>query len=141
MTAYFSAEHPLADVAARHCVAESHARPLVGGLACGSCWELAIRNDERVVIEYDLPRELKPDPDYIDEIAVELACRGEDVELTPAERIAAMRRLAGRGLTPNAIAKRLHTRSDVVAAAIAAPDPTVVNLPTASPAHAVACAA
>jgi hypothetical protein len=71
---------------------------------------LAIRDDERIAVLYDLPRELVPVPTHVDEIAVELACRGERVELTPVERAEAARRLAGKGLSTWQIAKRLHTR-------------------------------
>jgi hypothetical protein len=104
---YLGPAHPLADVAAQHC---DHAVPRLGSVACGACWELAIRDDERVAVLYDLPRELAPDPTHVDEVAVELACRGERVDLTPVERAEAARRLAGKGLSTWQIAKRLHTR-------------------------------
>ena len=72
--------HPLAEVAARHCFEHTGQRGNgVGKVACGACWERAIRDDERVVVEHDLPRDLVPDPTYVDEIAVDLACRGEQV--------------------------------------------------------------
>ncbi|QSB14148.1 hypothetical protein JQS43_21890 [Natronosporangium hydrolyticum] len=107
--------HPLAVVASRHC---RHGVPvplLVGGVACGACWELAIRDDERVVVEHGLPRELVPDPDHVDEVAVRLACRGEPVELTAAERAEAARVLAGRGVSAWEIRRRLRQpRSGVV---------------------------
>jgi hypothetical protein len=77
-------------------------------VACGACWELAIRDDERVVVEYGLPRDLNPDPDYIDDIAVELACRGERVTLTRAERIEAIQRLQARRFTTWQIMARLR---------------------------------
>lgn len=46
--------------------------------------------------------------DGLDEVAVERACRGDRVELTPAERLAAVTKLIGRGLTSNQTAERLH---------------------------------
>jgi hypothetical protein len=60
----------------------------VGGVACGPCWEAAIRADERVVVEHDLPRDLDRDPGLVDEVAVRRAARGEVLELTAAERAA-----------------------------------------------------
>lgn len=89
MTAtHLDSNHPVASVAARHCAA--HLNDLrhgeVGGVACRACWERAIRDDELAVAEFGLPREVVPDPSYVDEIAVELACRGEQVTLTRVER-------------------------------------------------------
>jgi hypothetical protein len=104
-TLHFGPGHPLAEVATRHC---NHPAPLLGGVACGACWELAVRDDERLVVECGLPREIEPDPEYVDEIAVDLACRGERVELTPAEFRVAVRRLAARRLFPIEVARRLH---------------------------------
>jgi hypothetical protein len=101
--------HPLASVAAQYC-ARHAGRPhlgYVGGVACGACWERAIRDDERVVAEFGLPRQLTPDPGYVDEIAAELACRGERCPLTPVERTEAVRRLHAAGLGPGAIGVRL----------------------------------
>lgn len=111
--------HPLAEVAKRHC--HRHAGPHIGNVACGACWELAIRDDERFVVECDLPRTIEPDPDYIDEIAVSLACRGERVALTPPELATAAARLRGRGLYPIEIARRLHVAYGAVLAALAPP--------------------
>lgn len=109
---YFGPGHVLADVAARHC--DAHRSPFTRGVACGACWELAIRDDERFAVEFDLPRELEPDPDYIDEIAVDLACRGERVQLTPAELAVAVARLHGRSLSLTRIAMRLRVSYGVV---------------------------
>jgi hypothetical protein len=105
--AYFGPSHPLAEVAARHC--DAPANTLIGGVACGTCWERAIRDDEQVVTEYGLPRDLDPDPNYVDEIAVELACRGERIALTPVEFRVAVETLSNRRLTTVQIARRLHT--------------------------------
>jgi hypothetical protein len=87
-------------VAARLCsahLARVRASVGIGGVACGACWEEAIRADERAVVQFDLPREIEPDPSYVDEIAVERACAGDRVRLTGREFEAAVRRLAGRG--------------------------------------------
>lgn len=107
---HFAQAHPLAEVAARCCQAHLGAarRLSPGHVACGECWEQAIRDDERAVVEFELASELTPNPDYVDPIAVERACRGEGVQLTPAERQAALVRLAGSGLTPTMAAERLH---------------------------------
>lgn len=103
--------HPLARVAADRCRAEHRfTSNWVGGVACGRCWERAIRDDERVVVEFGLPRELTPDPSYVDPIAVDLACAGEPVRLTRAERRAAAERLTAAGLRPFQVAQRLSRR-------------------------------
>lgn len=44
-------------------------------------------------MEFDLPREVEHDPFYVDEVAVERACLGERVPLTPTERAVAFVRL------------------------------------------------
>lgn len=113
---HFGPDHPLAAVAAQHCKAHG-GRPWhgVGRVACGACWERAIRDDEQVRIEHDLPREIVADPDYVDEVAVDLACQGQVVTLTDVERVAAIRRMAGRGLACRTIARRVRVSSDRVA--------------------------
>jgi hypothetical protein len=87
---------------------------LIGGTACGECWERAIRDDERAVVLFDLPREVTPDPSYIDEIAVDLACAGEKVALTAAERAEVVRRLSARREPIVQIADRLRVAARVV---------------------------
>jgi len=117
---YLGPTHPLAPVAAAHCRAHSSGRSqagYIGGVACGRCWELAIRDDERVVVEFGLSRELTPDPDYVDQIAVDLACAGEPTPLTDTERRAAVAALRDRGLTTAGIARRLRIGADAVYAA------------------------
>jgi hypothetical protein len=92
---YLGRSHPVASVAARNCAAhlgKLH-RHQLGETACGACWERAIRDDERAVVEFGLPREVVPDLSYVDEIAVELACRGEQVALTRVERVVVAERL------------------------------------------------
>ena len=113
---YFGPSHPLAEVAERNC--QDCDRPPIGDVACGACWERAIRDDERVVVECGLPRAIEPDPNYVDEIAVELACAGERVVLTPTEFTVAAYRLARRRLSPVEIARRLHTTYASVALAL-----------------------
>jgi hypothetical protein len=102
---YLSRAHPLASVAAQYCArhaGRSH-RGYVGRVACGGCWERAIRDDARVVAAFGLPRQLTPDLGYVDEIAVEFACRGERRSLTAVERAEAVRRLSTAGTGPGAI--------------------------------------
>jgi len=113
--------HPLAAVAARLC--ESHlgsARRFgLGQVACGDCWEQAIRADERVVVELGLPPEPVADPNLVDEVAVERACAGDPVRLSPAERRVAAGRLLERGLTPSQAAARLSMSASTVSAVVA----------------------
>ena len=84
MSLHLGQAHPLSEVAAGHCL--GHRRPLVGGVACGACWEHAIRDDERVVVEHELPSQLKGDADLIDPVAIARAIAGQPVSLTSAER-------------------------------------------------------
>ena len=113
--------HPLAVVAARHCDAHpGHARRFgFGQVACGACWELAIRDDERVVVVFGLPRELVVDPLLVDDIAVERACHGDRVRLTKVERRAAVARLLEYGLTPSQAAARLGMSGSTMSAVVA----------------------
>jgi hypothetical protein len=114
---YFGSAHPLAGVAARQC---EHPRPQIGRTACGECWESAIRADERVVLQFELPSAVKLDPEYVDPIAVEIACSGSRrVGLTEAEQAVAIARLSVRGLPPTSIAHRLGVRPEVVTAVLA----------------------
>jgi hypothetical protein len=112
---HLSPAHPLAGIAAGHCA--EHLSPLVGGVACGECWERAIRDDERVVVEFGLDPDASPgpDPDLVDEIAVERACAGERVPLTDAELASAIQRLRRAGWSRNAIADQLRAAERTVA--------------------------
>jgi hypothetical protein len=118
---HLSSGHPLAEVARRHCAA--HRGTLgtagIGGIACGACWERAIRDDERVAVELGLPREAGPDPSYVDEVAVEAACEGRRTRLTPVERAEAIRRLDAAGLTATSIAHLLGMSDRDVRATLA----------------------
>jgi DNA-directed RNA polymerase specialized sigma24 family protein len=109
---YLSCAHPLAAIARRHCI--DHAAPLLGGVACGACWERAIRTDERFAVENALPREAPADPDDVDDVAVDLACTGSRIDLTTAEMRAAIQRLHREGLGQKEIAARLHAPTQVV---------------------------
>ena len=86
---YFGPSHPLAQIARRHCRTH-HTSPQptrqVGGVACGACWEHAIRTDERFVVECDLDDE----PDV------------------PAEREVAIRLLGDRQVPVKSIARLLR---------------------------------
>jgi hypothetical protein len=117
MSLNFAPGHPLAAVAAWRC--HGHLSPVVGGVACGSCWEQAIRDDERFAVESELPRELHTDPELIDEVAIERAMRGIPVRLTVAERTAAIAALSSRGMTPARIARFLDTAASTVGREIA----------------------
>jgi hypothetical protein len=113
--AHLNRTHPLATVAAGHCARHlgRHRLHYIGGVACGACWERAIRDDERVMMAFELPP-LRPDPSYIDDVAVELLCRGDLVTVTRAERVEAVRRLVSSGMGPTAIARRLRMAGDSV---------------------------
>jgi hypothetical protein len=99
----------LAPVVATHCARHlgSERRRYVGRVGCGACWERAIRDDERVVILFDLPGARSADPSHVDEVAVDRACRGKRVGLTPTERVEAVRRLTASGLGTGAVGERL----------------------------------
>jgi hypothetical protein len=111
-TLYMTGSHPLASVAADHC--EPHTDPLIGGVACGRCWETAISDDERFAVENNLPREIVTDPLLIDDVAVERAIHGEPVHLTPAEQTSAILVLRSKGTTLAAIARLLRTNQQSV---------------------------
>jgi hypothetical protein len=110
-TSPFPAEHPLAELAHRRC---GSVHGSAGARACAECWEHVIRDDERVVALFDLPREIEPEPDYIDVVAVERALAGARVRLTTAERREVVDILARAGWAPASIARRLHTSVAVV---------------------------
>jgi hypothetical protein len=114
---HFGTSHPLLKVAARLC--RTHP-PSTRRTPCGPCWERAVRNDERIVTECGLPRELVADPNHVDAIAVALRCRGERVTLTAAEFAAAVTRLRAQGMSDTRIAARLHRSHDAVLAVPAA---------------------
>lgn len=109
--AHFEPAHPLAEIARRRCRELGHHNEFkraVGLVACGECWEAVIRADERIVVECDLD-DAEPVPaDDIDEIAVELAMRGQHVVLSAAEQATAIRRLHDAGLTVHQTAARLR---------------------------------
>jgi hypothetical protein len=117
---YLGAPHPLAQVASGRCRSE-HPTTMhrLGGVACGRCWERVIRDDERIVVELGLPAELITDPDLIDEVAVDRACRGNLVRLTKVERRAALARLLAEGLLPTQAGERLGMSGSAVLAVIA----------------------
>src|SRR3954452_3042263 len=97
--------HPLAPVAGERC---THLTPQVGGVACGECWESAIRDDERFVVENDLPREVGDQDEGVDEIAVERAVAGEPMSLTRQEQRIAIAALLRYGKTPAYISRVLR---------------------------------
>jgi DNA-binding NarL/FixJ family response regulator len=84
-------------------------------VACGACWEQAIRDDERFAVQHELPRQLQADPDLLDDVAISRASHGDPVHLTNAERREAVRRLRSSGLTITQIATRLRMSNTGVA--------------------------
>lgn len=99
-------DHPLAVVAARNC--QKHPtvlENLIGGVACEGCWDDTLLADYLFAAEHDLPIEITVDPFYIDEIAVELAVKGHEVELTELERTEVKRRLAAIANRRNLLAQ------------------------------------
>ncbi|GIG67317.1 hypothetical protein [Phytomonospora endophytica] len=138
--------NPVAKVARalcrRRCGTNAASVGMIGRVACGAHWEQAIRNDERVAVEHDLPP-APQDPDLIDDIAVEAAMTGKPVSLTRAEQREAARRLQADGLSLNVIAMRLRLSHAVLTAILASADGTdrdVSVLATANAFHAE-CAA
>jgi hypothetical protein len=106
-TAWFSRVHPLAEVAWDQCHGLGH--PVLASIACGACWERAVRDDERFAADCGLPREQTPDPSYVDRIAVDRACSGDrSVRLTRHELWAAVAELHFKGMSSGRIAARLN---------------------------------
>jgi hypothetical protein len=105
-----SPSHPVAEPARRRC-RELHPRTAAAvAVACGECWERAIRDDERAVVLFGLPREIEPDPEYVDEVAVERAVAGHRPRLTPVEQSLAVAVLLRRGWSDNRIGEWLGIR-------------------------------
>jgi hypothetical protein len=106
-----SPSHPVAEPARRRC-RNLHPRTAAAvAVACGGCWEQAIRDDERVVVLFGLPREIEPDPTYVDEVAVSHAVAGHKPRLTPVEEAEAVAVLARRGWSNTRIAEWLGIRA------------------------------
>jgi hypothetical protein len=116
-SAYFSSQHPLAEVA-RHRCRSHHPRaggsPRLGNVACGACWEHAIRTDERFVVEHGLDDEPEVPADYLDQVAVHRALTGRRVTLTAAERAEAAWLLVLRRTPLVEVAERLHVKVGTV---------------------------
>ncbi|OLL69915.1 hypothetical protein Ae168Ps1_6342c [Pseudonocardia sp. Ae168_Ps1] len=82
-----------------------------GGTACGPCWEHAIRNDERFVIEAELTiADQPPDPGYVDEVAVRRTLDGEVLPLGANELDEVIRRMHREGASPTAISEMTGLR-------------------------------
>ncbi|MHA6628354.1 hypothetical protein ACU61A_23195 [Pseudonocardia sichuanensis] len=105
-----SRSHPIAEPARRRCRELHPVRAARVPVACAECWERAIRDDERVVVLFGLPRAIEPDPEYVDEIAVEQAVAGLRPSLTATEEAAAVAVLAERGWSDNRIGEWLGIR-------------------------------
>lgn len=104
---HLSKSHPVAEAANRLC-ASSHPNlggGRIGNVACGKCWEAAIRADERWIIEAgDGAPTAAP---VLDHIAIDLAMSGKQVKLTTAERREAARRMIRRGFATTVVCTRL----------------------------------
>jgi len=74
-------------------------RTIIGGVACGQCWEAAIRADERGDLDV-VPT--------CDEALVERVLCGERIPMQRADRLECTRRLVARSLSDAEIATRLH---------------------------------
>ncbi|MDI1466282.1 hypothetical protein QEZ54_35425 [Catellatospora sp. KI3] len=99
--------HPLAELAARHCQA-THLVVLTRPVACEPCWDAVLLADWMFAAEFDLPLDVEVDPSYVDDVAVDRAVKAardadaqDDDEaawahlaLTDAERAEVRRRLA-----------------------------------------------
>ncbi|WP_076260840.1 ParB/RepB/Spo0J family partition protein [Intrasporangium flavum] len=75
------------------------ARTVVGGVACGQCWEAAIRADER--------GELEVVPAH-DEALVDRVLSGERLPMQRVDRLEGVRRLVAEGLSDSEVANRLN---------------------------------
>jgi hypothetical protein len=106
--------HPVAEPARRRCRNLHPKRAARVAVACGECWEQAIRDDERMVVLFGLPREIEPDLTYVDHVAVELAVAGHKPRLTPLEQSAAVAILLRRGWSDTRIAEWLGIRASRV---------------------------
>ena len=106
-----SPSHPVAEPARHRCRELHPAQAAQFAVACGECWERAIRDDERVVVLFGLPREIEPDPTYVDTVAVELAVAGHKQQLTPPEEAKAVAILLRRGWSDTRIAEWLGIRA------------------------------
>lgn len=94
-TRHFSAAHPLAETAREMCDRGGHVHRDGSTVACGRCWEIAIRADERASLGA-VPATAVDD---VDEIAVRRFVDGDDsVQLSDAEYEEAFRQtVATRG--------------------------------------------
>ncbi|MFR9806455.1 hypothetical protein ACL02T_29825 [Pseudonocardia sp. RS010] len=102
------AGHPVAPVARQSCREFGHQTLHTDAVACGRCWEHAIRADERVVVEFGLTaKDERPDPGYIDVVAVERVIEGEYLPLGSNERDEVIRRMRAQGCGPWTISDRL----------------------------------
>ncbi|WP_144300694.1 hypothetical protein [Stackebrandtia nassauensis] len=117
--AHLGPHHRLAAVVRQRCRQAGHPQIHgsngMAGVGCGSCWEAAIRADERLRIEEQLPAECPPDPLLIDEVAVERFCAGEagKPQLTRPEKVEAARRLIARNVPLDEIRRRLALSSRI----------------------------
>ncbi|MEU5874683.1 hypothetical protein AB0A73_24350 [Glycomyces sp. NPDC047369] len=113
--------HPVASAAARLCRARHNYVSTWENPACPDCWQMAIQADKEAAFAADLPETCEPDPDLIDEVAVDRAVAGEPVELTVAEWREAKRTLMQRRNLSAIHAQVLLSRNVTVIDALGAP--------------------
>jgi ParB/RepB/Spo0J family partition protein len=75
-------------------------RRIVGTVGCGQCWEEVIREDATGKVNTDLT---------FDEAIVQRILAGDQVDLTRRDRLEAVRRLAGQGMSDSRIAAQVGT--------------------------------
>lgn len=117
----FNGSHPVAAVAARLCRGRHEHSPSWESVACPDCWETALIADKEAAAAAELPEICIPDPDLIDEIAVERAVAGKPVELTVAEWQEAKRELMQRRQVSLQRARELLARNATVVDALGTP--------------------
>lgn len=119
---HFGYTHPLSEAALRRCRREHpQYRSGKNKVACGRCWEVVIRADAVLAAETRLPQSPpRPDPELIDEVAIERAVAGEAPipHLTPLERDVAVRQLRRQEMTFAEIASHLGITKYLVSQAL-----------------------
>lgn len=127
--------HPLAAVAARLC---DEATP------CTACWTMALVADAEFATAAGLGPHPMPDPEFIDEVAVDEALYGRRrVRLTMAEWTEAIRRLrlADKSIKPSEIVERTRLWELPAPATVPALARTTVPAQAVAPVRALAVAA
>ena len=115
---HFTKQHPLASIAYERC--DHTRRQKVGSIACGQCWEQAIRDDALGLLEETGGPIVGTINSYaanlpVDEIAVQRALDGDrTVRLNASELRAAITSLHARGASDRQIARTLGRADRVI---------------------------